>query len=789
MPPSGPGRTEHAVPRLSRRQQGFTLASPADPYLSGMRCATHVSTQGEADAVAAAGDRALAPDRGARGLLAPWGRRLRWASSWILAIAILGVGLPRAVDVSWHGVLPVLRSVHWPAALALVGLWLLGLYAHSFVLTAAAPNLSHRRALTLNVTGSAVSNVVPLGGAAGVELNRRMMRSWGIDARTFTGYTFLTNLWDAAAKLLLPTVGLIALARAGESVTPQLQTAALAGGVSFLGLAAIAATLLASSRWAAAVGRVAERLARRGLRLVGRDREVDVAGALLEVRRECAALIAEGWLRMSLGITGYIALQYLLLGVCLQVTGGGSTWVEVLAAFAVERLLTVVPLTPGGVGVADLGLVSVLLALGGDPVSVTAAAVLYRVFIFAVEIPVGGGALGVWLLGQRLAARRRPPSRTSGGPRRIAHVTDVFLPRLGGIESHVDDLVRHQRAGGIDAQVLTPTAGAGNDPAWVRRLPVTRARRVITDYDVVHVHVSILSPYGITVARAAAAAGIPTLVTVHSMWTGAGVVLRLAAMAGLRHWPVAWSAVSGPAAAAFRRCIGRIEVAVLPNAIDIPSWRQPVVSTATTGLLDRRRRTTVVSVMRLAPRKRPMQMLRVFEQARRLTPDQDLRLIVVGDGPLRGRMDRYLRRSGLDQWVRITGQLSRPEVLRELRSAAMYVAPAPKESFGIAALEARCAGLPVVASRHSGITEFVRDRVEGILVDDDAEMAVAIADLAGDQELRARITVHNRRVAPDLDWTGILRRTDALYRSAADLAAAAVAARTGSAREPVAVGT
>jgi glycosyltransferase involved in cell wall biosynthesis len=368
-------------------------------------------------------------------------------------------------------------------------------------------------------------------------------------------------------------------------------------------------------------------------------------------------------------------------------------------------------------------------------------------------------------------------------------VTDVFLPRLGGIETHVDDLVRHQRAQGFDAQVLTPTAGAGNDPTWVNRLPVTQARRAITDYDVVHVHISMLSPYGVAVARAAAGAGIPTLVTAHSMWTGAGVVLRLAALVGLRRWPVTWSAVSGPAAAVFQRSIGRIEVAVLPNAIDIASWRHPLASTASADVPDGdgRDQTTVVSVMRLMPRKRPIQLLRMFEQARRLAPDQDLRMIVVGDGPLRRRMDRYVCRRGLDPHVRITGRLPRPEVLQELRSAAMYVAPAPKESFGIAALEARCAGLPIIAHRRSGVTEFVRDRVEGILIDDDAEMAVAIADLACDQNLRARITAHNQRVAPQFDWTDILERTNALYRSAAERAST-VAARTGSALEPLAVG-
>ncbi|RYP84003.1 glycosyltransferase [Nocardioides guangzhouensis] len=710
----------------------------------------------------------MKPSPRPRGPRADLWSRLRFLSSWVAAVALLGAVLPRVVDITWHGVLPVLGSVPWRASLILAGLWLLGLYVHSFVLTAAAPSLTRRRALTLNLTGSAVSNVVPLGGAAGVELNRRMMRAWGIDGRAFTGFTFLTNLWDVGSKLLLPVVAAVALARAGEHVAPQVQTVSLVAGVGFVVMAVVAALVLVSPRGAVAVGQGAEAWARRGLRMLGRDRELGLAPALLDVRDQCAGLVAQGWLRMSAAIAGYVALQGLLLGFCLHLTGGGNTWPEVLAAFAVERALTIVPLTPGGVGVADLGLVGVLLTLGGDPASVTAAAVLYRAFIFAVEIPVGSGTLGVWLLGQRLSARRaslRRPFPTPG--RRIAHVTDVFLPRLGGIETHVDELARQQRARGLDAEVLTPPrAGTGGDPSWVRRVPAKEARRLVTEYDVVHVHVSMFSPYGIAVARASIRLGVPVLVTVHSMWSGAGGILRLAALAGVRRWPVAWSAVSGAAAGTFGRSLGGVEIAVLPNAVDTASWR-PSASVRGPGLPQASSPVTLVSVMRLMPRKRPLQLLRVFEQVRRLT-GADVRLVVVGDGPLRRRLERHVRHHGLGDQVRITGRLPRDRVAGELATASVYVAPAPRESFGIAALEARCAGLPVVARRGSGVGELVRDRVDGILVDDDAGMAVALAGLVRDPALRERIAAHNRAVVPGFDWTDVLDRTAGLYRLAAE---------------------
>ncbi len=714
----------------------------------------------------------------------PGWSRVRFLASWALALCLVGVGIPHVLDTSWHEVFPMLSSLSWRALLGATGLWLLGLLVHTFVLTGAAPSLSHRRALTLNLTGSAVSNLVPLGGVAGVELNRRMMGTWGIDNRGFAGFTLLTNLWDVAAKLLLPVVAVFALAYAGYAVGPTLRLASLVGGVAFMVVALFAVGLLRSLRVARALGAAAEGMLRPVVAILRRG-EPDVTGALLDLRRECAHLAANGWLRMSLGISGYLALQALLLGLCLHLVGADMTWPEVLAGFAVERLLTVLPVTPGGVGVADLGLVGVLLALGGDPIGVTAAAVLYRVFVFAAEIPVGGGALGLWLLGRHLVSRRAAlrVARVHE-PRRVAHVTDVFLPRLGGIETHVGDLVASQRRRGLDAHVLTPTLDQGDDAAWVHRIPAREARRAVIEYDVLHVHLSMFSPYGITVARAAMRAGVPTLVTIHSMWAGAGGIVRLAALTALRRWPVAWSAVSGAAADIFRRSLGGVPVAVLPNAVDVDHWRPTAVGDvgAVPSTKGHGGPVTVVTVMRLMPRKRPLALLRMFRALREQESGSDARLVLVGDGPQRHRVDRYIARHRLGDLVRVTGRIPRTELRGVLLGADVFVAPAPKESFGIAALEARCAGLPVVAHRRSGIVEFVRDRVDGLLVADDADMVTALAELVRDESLRHRITAHNRSQAPALDWSDVHERTLMLYR----VAGLRVRVRAGQTATPVA---
>jgi glycosyltransferase involved in cell wall biosynthesis len=357
---------------------------------------------------------------------------------------------------------------------------------------------------------------------------------------------------------------------------------------------------------------------------------------------------------------------------------------------------------------------------------------------------------------------------------RILHVSDCYLPRLGGIEIHLRELVRHQRADGHDARIVTatPASADGDDGPWVHRIARAdaRFRQLVHDLDpdVVHVHVSVFSPFATVAARRASSLGVPTAVTVHSMWSGYGPVPAAAqALLRLDTWNLTWSAVSEPAAAPLRALLGPdVPVRVLPNAVDPEEW--PPASSEQPHPL------TVTSVMRMTRTKRTLPLARILREVRRdLPPDVPLRAMVVGAGPQRPALERYLRRHRMDDWVDLPGRLDHAGVRRELARSSVFLAPAELESFGIAALEARAAGLPVVASTHSGVTEFVTHGTEGLLGDSDHALARQVTRLLTDDVLRARISRHNATVPPRHDWAQARRQTHALYVEAA-------AARAGS---------
>ncbi|WP_340538430.1 lysylphosphatidylglycerol synthase transmembrane domain-containing protein [Nocardioides sp. GXZ039] len=300
-------------------------------------------------------------------------RRLLFGVGLLGGTALAAVALPRIVGTSWAAISAVVAAVPPSALVALVGLWLAGLVAHTVTLTAALPGLSHRRALLLSLSGSAVANVLPLGGAAGVALNYRMTRRWGFSPVSFASYTVVTNLGDVLVKLALPLI-LVPLLMVGLPLAPVVRHSLVIAAIALPLLAGATTLVLRSPRLVARLGRPATR---------AREAVVDV--------------VRTGWPRLSAGLVAYSALLFLLLVACLTLTGAHVTTPMIAVAFCVERIATLVGITPGGLGLVEVGLAGALaLAPGANPAGVAAGVLLYRALTFGLEIPVGGVLLAGW---------------------------------------------------------------------------------------------------------------------------------------------------------------------------------------------------------------------------------------------------------------------------------------------------------------------------------------------------------------------------------------------------------
>jgi glycosyltransferase involved in cell wall biosynthesis len=145
----------------------------------------------------------------------------------------------------------------------------------------------------------------------------------------------------------------------------------------------------------------------------------------------------------------------------------------------------------------------------------------------------------------------------------------------------------------------------------------------------------------------------------------------------------------------------------------------------------------VGSVGRLVEQKDYPTQLRAFAKAVERAPR--LRMVLAGDGPLEASIRTMIQELGIQDRVTLIGHCSRVPVL--LRALDVFVMASKFEPYGVALLEAKAAGLPVVATRVNEIPEIIEDGRSGLLAEAGApeEMAKLLVRLAEDRGLRERL--------------------------------------------------
>jgi phosphatidylinositol alpha-1,6-mannosyltransferase len=150
----------------------------------------------------------------------------------------------------------------------------------------------------------------------------------------------------------------------------------------------------------------------------------------------------------------------------------------------------------------------------------------------------------------------------------------------------------------------------------------------------------------------------------------------------------------------------------------------------------------------------------------------DLRYLVVGDGPERGRLESLAAELGVAANVSFLGRVPEAELLAAYKAADVYVQPSVvvdgvTEGYGISFVEAGAAGLPVVGGRCGGVIEAVVDGVTGFLVTpgDAPDFARAVSTLLRDGDLRRRMGDAGKRLAEERTWDKTLVPVLALDRT------------------------
>ena len=322
--------------------------------------------------------------------------------SGLISIVIVGgifvFAVPKVADYS--EVWKAFQSLTGLELAALVGAMVFNLFTYWWANMAALPGLRLSRAAVLTQTTTSVANTLPGGGAIAVGLTYTILKSWGFTGTNVALYVGVTGIWNIFIKLALPVISIVFLVIAGESGSAYV-VAAVVGVIVLAVAVGLLAALFASERLAYRIGEGLGRVMSFFLKLFRKEPRTGGGDRAVRFREDTIGLVEGRWLRLTLTtILSQVALAFVLV-LSLRSMGVSEQDVstaQIFAVFAFSRLLSAVPITPGGVGVIDLGYIGGLASAApdGERAAVVAAVLMFRALTYGVQIPLGAFTYLIW---------------------------------------------------------------------------------------------------------------------------------------------------------------------------------------------------------------------------------------------------------------------------------------------------------------------------------------------------------------------------------------------------------
>ena len=342
-------------------------------------------------------------------------RRLRRVLQAVVSLAIgwaLLVGvLPRLADL--NQVWATVRGLTFWGTLLLVGLAVWNLVGYQFVMLASLPGLRVHHAFLTGQIAAAVTNTVPAGSVVGIGVTYAVLSSFGHGAAPVAMAAVLSGWWNTLVIFALPSIAALLLALRGGASSSLLLTGAAIGLAMLAGAILVLVLVSTRERFARAVGRVGARVVSWLRRLFRKGPVTGWDESFARFQRTSAGLIRRRWHLLTLAtLVSHLSIFWVLLA-CLRDVGVSRdlvSWPEALGAFALVRLATAVPITPGGLGLVEVGLTAalVLAAGGGEEVEarIVAAVLLFRALTYLFQVLLGVVCYLLWQREARRQARR-----------------------------------------------------------------------------------------------------------------------------------------------------------------------------------------------------------------------------------------------------------------------------------------------------------------------------------------------------------------------------------------------
>lgn len=294
-------------------------------------------------------------------------------------------------------------SPWWIAALVLASLVNIGVYPLTEI--AAIPRLPYRAAFMSRQAAFTISNILPGGGAVAVATQYSILAGYRVPPVTAAAAVSADGAWTYLITLGAPSIAVGLLLIEGDSIA-GFRLAAAIGLVLVIGSVAAITVILRSEEGARRLGSWAQRVVDRVYGVVKKS-PPDVTSAAMAFHTDAAEMVGARW--RSLTVTNVVAqfMPLVVLGAALAglgVLGHPVTVIEAFAAYSIALLLTMFPLTPGGLGTVDAVLVALLVGFGADSSTALAADLIWRLVWFLPQLLAGLVAMGIYRWDRRKAA-------------------------------------------------------------------------------------------------------------------------------------------------------------------------------------------------------------------------------------------------------------------------------------------------------------------------------------------------------------------------------------------------
>lgn len=204
-------------------------------------------------------------------------------------------------------------------------------------------------------------------------------------------------------------------------------------------------------------------------------------------------------------------------------------------------------------------------------------------------------------------------------------------------------------------------------------------------------------------------------------------------------------------------------VFVIPNGIDIKRFKNLSKENIRKRLKITNDEKIIIFVGRLEDIKGVKYLIEAMKSIKQ--KDKNIKLMLVGDGEDRGKLERLVKELDLEENVIFIGKVPNEKVPEYMVVSDVFVLPSLSESFGIVNLEAMASGLPIVATKVGGLPEIIKDGENGFLVEpkNTKEITEKVLLLLEDIELNKRIAEKNKEEVKKYSWGNVAEKLEEVY--------------------------